>query len=137
MKFATFVTVLLAIVAQPVRAHAENTSAGYCEGEFHNPVVVNGFLEWGASDTCSGSASAWYPHTIRVVLQARQSGGYVTVRNANSNPYDSGLATANVFEHNDACVTNAATTYQMKSYVHAGADDWSELSNEATVNCAI
>lgn len=118
---ARMITVLVcATIATPVVPGSAAAKAGYCGGSFHDPVVVNGFLEWGATDTCTGNTASWYPHSISVQLQARDAHGYTTVRDVGSSYRDHGLATVNVFSHNDVCRSSASTRYQMRASVPRG-----------------
>ncbi|TFI40909.1 hypothetical protein E4P29_22215 [Rhodococcus sp. 1R11] len=115
--------------------NARAFSWGACEGSFHDPQVVNGFLEWGIENHCVGTG--YSPHSMTVFLQesgTRLWSVYETIDTKTTPGIFRGSANISVY-YEFPCFDDFNRRFRIKATITAGRNSTQAISDETILPC--
>lgn len=115
--------------------NARAFTGGACEGSFHDPQVVNGFLEWGIENHCVGTG--FIPHSMTIFLQesgTRAWSVYETIDTKTTPGIFRGSANISIY-HEFPCFDDFNRRFRIKAIVTAGGHTIRPVSDETILGC--
>lgn len=116
--------------------HARAFSWGACEGSFHDPQVVNGFLEWGIENHYFGTG--YSPHSMTIYLQesgTRFWSVYETIDTKVTPGWLRGSPDISV-NHDFTCFDDFDRRFRIKATITAGRNSTQAISEEKILPCS-